>query len=183
MSRRSKIIVCSSFFLLLLCGLIAWQWQPILRAYDTRILSSATSALPVCDRVEVFHLDGSFQLEAANGFPVRPREAYSAILATSTLNGPDAVAFADQWRSQVFGEEYQAMCHSPAYGFRFYRGSSLKFETTVCFDCSNFYISGRTKPYYWGFDRKSPKAIDLLTRLQQLFPASIPKPKAKPATK
>ena len=71
------------------------------------------------------------------------------------------------------------MCHDPAYGFRFYRGSSLKFETSVCFHCSNFYVTALGQSGWWGFDTKVQSATNLLTRLQEIFPASIPKPKEK----
>ena len=70
-----------------------------------------------------------------------------------------------------------ALCHHPSYGLRFYSGSKLLFETTVCFHCSNFFFSDLLGSGFAGFDTDTPKADELLRRLQQAFPASIPKPK------
>ena len=116
---------------------------------------------------------------ATTGFPIRPYNAYSRILDKKTLNGSDAEALATLWRSQIFGRDYQSLCHEPVYGFRFYHGSTLKFETSVCFHCSNFYVTGRGGSGWWGFDSKSAQAEQLLKRLEEIFPALVPKPKIK----
>ncbi len=136
--------------------------------------------MPRCDRVEVFSLSGEAGSDAATGFPVRPYAAYSRILDRKTLTGPDAEALAALWRSQTFGHEYPAMCHKPAFGVRFYRGSSLTFETSVCFRCSNFYVPVLGTAAWWGMDSKAPSATQLLLRLQEIVPASVPKPDDTP---
>lgn len=179
MKKRSKILLIVIAGLLGIGGIAAWQWKPLVRAYFIHRVHAGTSSLPLCDRVEVFHLDGDTSANASTGFPVRPYDGYSSILDRKTLSGKDAENLAALWRSQTFGWEYQALCHSPAYGFRFYRGSSLKFETSVCFHCSNFYVTALGESGWWGFDTTTPPATNLLFHLQQIFPASVPKPKAK----
>jgi hypothetical protein len=179
MKRRTKILLTVIASLLVVGGIVAWQWQPLARAYFTQRVHAVTSSLPQCDRVEIFHLAGETSDDGSTGFPVRPYDGYSRIIDRKTLAGADAEQLAVLWRSQTFGLEYQALCHSPGYGFRFYRGSSLKFETSVCFHCNNFYVTALGESGWWGFDTKTTRAADFLARLQQIFPASVPKPKTK----
>lgn len=112
-----------------------------------------------------------------NAFPVRPYGRYPTILSTQTLSGTEAESFAALWRAQTYGPEFTALCHSPVYGLRFFSGSKLRFETTLCFHCSNFFFSDLLGGGFPGFDTSTPKAEELLRRLQQVFPASTPKPK------
>jgi hypothetical protein len=179
MSKRTKTLLLVVASMLAMGSVVAWQWKPLLRAYLTHRVNDSTVSLPNCDRLEVFHLDGETSSDTSTGFPVRPYNGYSRILDRKTLTGADAESLAALWRSQTFGWEYQAMCHSPGYGFRFYRGSSLTFETSVCFHCSNFYVTALGGSHWWGFDSKTAPATSLLARLQQIFPASIPKPQTK----
>ena len=181
MKRRTKSLIIVGV-LLALGGVVAWQWDSILRAYIFRSVRTVTVSLPYCDRVEVFHLRGSGFIrdpadQPTSGFPIRPYGTFSPILGTQTLSGSDAEALAALWRSQTFGPEFRALCHSAAYGFRFYSGSKLVFETSLCFHCSNFYVPALHKSGWWGFDTESHKAQELLRRLQEIFPASVPKPK------
>jgi hypothetical protein len=181
-----------SFKKLLLIGLLvglivaAWQWKPIFGLYLDYRISRVTTSLPTIDRVEVFHLSGSgldefSTADATNGFPVRPYGGYSRILDQTTLTGSDAVSLAALWRAQTFGWNYQALCHQAAYGFRYYSGSKLIYETSVCFKCSNFYYTVFGDAGWHGFDTESPKAAELLARLQDLFPESIPASKRGPS--
>jgi hypothetical protein len=179
MRKRTKIMLVGVATLFLISGIVAWQWRPLLRAYYAHCANSVTRSLPRCDRVEVFHLGGESESDASTGFPVWPYEDFSPILDRKTLTGADAESLGALWRSQTFGWEYQALCHTPVYGFRFYRGTTLKFETSLCFHCSNFYVTTLGGSGWWGFDTKTSQASNLLARLQQIFPASITKPKTK----
>jgi hypothetical protein len=177
--KRTKIIMTVLAASLVGGGIVAWQWRPIFRAYYTHSIRGSTTGLPSCDRVEVCYLNGDTGADATTGFPVRPYDAYSRILDRKTLIGKDAEVLATLWRSQRFDFDAQALCHEPAYGFRFYRGPSLQFETSVCFHCSNFYVTAFGQTGWWGFDTRAQSATNLLTRLQEIFPASVPKPKDK----
>jgi len=175
--RRTKILIALGV-LLAVGGLVAWQWDSILQAYVSHSVRTVTTSLPPCDRVEVFHLDGGGPRTATED----PSKIFSGlrsagILSTQDFTGSDAEALAALWRSQTFGWDFQMLCHSPVYGFRFYTGNRLVFETTLCFHCSNFYVTVFGESGWWGFDAESPRARELLQRLQEVFPASIPKPK------
>jgi len=177
MKRRTKIILTAVTTLLVGIGIIEWRWHPIVYRYLTHCLNISTIGLPRCDRVEIYHLDGKTDSDATAGFPIRPYEKFSRILNRRILAGNDAEVFAALWRSQNFGVGYQALCHEPGYGFKFYDGSSLKFETSVCFHCSNFYITALGKSGWWGFDTGSQSAASLLKQLQEFFPGSKPESK------
>jgi hypothetical protein len=182
--RRTKVLIALGV-LLAIGGIAAWQRDSILRAYVSYSVRTVTTALPHSDRVEVFHLSGTaFARDEADrpkpgeGFPIRAYgSAEAKILGRTTLNGTDAEALAAMWRAQTFDWGLQALCHSPAYGLRFYSGNKLTFETSLCFHCSNFYVTDLLGSGWWGFDSKSPTAQELLRRIQEIFPDSIPKPK------
>lgn len=170
MRKRFWILVP---LLLVLAFGAALQLRPVRIAYYEYRIRSVTSALSHCDRVEVFHLRGTGLREtdpadATTGFPIRPYGSYSHILGGATLSGSDAEAMASLWRSQRFDGGVQALCHYPAYGFRYYSGRKLVFETSVCYRCNNFY----TPTGWWGFFTDTPQAAELLRRLQLIFPAS-----------
>ena len=169
----------------LLVGLIVavWQWRAILSFYMDFSVRRVTKSLPKCDRIEIFHLtgnepDGLIAVDASNGFPIRPYNNYARIRGQTTLAGVDATAFASLWRAQTFGRNYQALCHQPAYGFRYYSGSKLIYETSICFKCSNFYYPIFGDAGWHGFDTESTKAKEYLAKLQELFPDSVPLSKA-----
>ena len=181
MKRRAKILVAVGI-LLALGGVVAWQWDTILRAYIFHSVRTVTTSLPRCDRTDVFYIRGNgFQSaprgDATTGFPVHGYGTFAQILGTKSLSGGDVDKFASLWRAQTFGPEFQALCHSPAYGLRFYSGRRVVFETSLCFHCSNFCVTGLFGSGFWGFDTSSPKAEELLRDLQEIFPESIPKKK------
>lgn len=173
MKKRTRIILIVLPMLLVTGIIVAWQWRPLLMAGWKGWISGYTTALPTCDRVEIHRLDGATQADAASGFPVMASGTFSGILGRATVSGKDAEALAELWRAQTFGYEYQALCHNPAYGLRFYSGSSLRFETSVCFECSNFVVTTFGQSSFWGFDAKSKKAAELQARLHGVFFGSM----------
>ena len=180
MKRRFKAFLIL-FSVLLVAGTVAaWNWPRLLLAYGAWSVQNSAVALAVCDRVEVFQLDGLTDADSTHGFPVRPgHREYSRILDRRTLTGADADQISQLWGAQTFGLEYESLCHQPAYGFRFYRGESLRFETSVCFRCSSFTVLLLGEEEQWGFDTTTPRAHELLARLQQIVPGRVPDPKAK----
>lgn len=148
---------------------------------NIRRINSFTSKLPACDRVEVFYLDPELERDFVVGFPVKPYRTCARVIESKDIIGQEAQGLAGSWRGQKFGEEYQALCHEPIYGLRFYQSSQLIFETTLCFTCRNFYVPVSEGAHWWGFDSRSAHGKELLNRLQQILPASIPKPDMKRA--
>jgi hypothetical protein len=171
------------------CTAFIWHWRKELAiVYFNTQVACVTTSLPRCDRVEILHLSeiagASSDMvplpPAGENFPIRPYGEQSGILNRVTLAGPDAEAFANLWRSQKFDKNMQALCHDPVYAFRFYSGWRKTFETSVCFHCSNFYVDSLVGSDWWGFDRSTPQAKQLLQRFQELLPDSASKQKPHP---
>ena len=175
---RYKILYLLLTAALAIAGFVYWQSDFFLGAYLDYRTRKITLDLPVCDRVEVFHLHGNaFAKVPEDGrtkvFPVG--DGHPKVLADRTLIGVEAEALAALWRKKTFGRKYSHLCHSPACGLRFYRGKKVSLETSVCFHCSNFYFPAAILgPVLTGFDSEAPEAKELLERLKELFPAPQP---------
>ncbi len=130
------------------------------------------SELPDFDRIEVFLLSGGVQEEGGEGtFPIRPYGQFSKIQKKKELRGEEAKKLCETWRSLTFDMWSQAWCHFPIYGLRFYKGEELKFETSVCFKCSNFYFPREGGGSSWhGFRKKDAAGKDLIDSLSKIIP-------------
>ena len=180
MKRSVRVFLILSSVLLAVGTVAALNWPRLLLAYAGWSVQNTAAGVSVCDRVEVFRLDGLTDADSTHGFPIRPgHKEYSRILDRRTLTGADADQITQLWRSQNFGLEYESLCHQPAYGFRFYRGESLRFETSVCFRCSSFTVTLFGEEGQWGFDTTTTRAQELLARLQWVFPGNMPAPGSK----
>ena len=159
------------------------EWTPTHPDGETpqeRMLSLAhTDALPRFDRAELF----AVSLPDPKGnerpkkqpddttFPVRPYGVYADVHGHVTLTGNDCESLRSAWRSLAFDRLGGAFCHFPAYGIRLYRNDQLLFETTVCWQCQNFYVprydnNKRRVSYGWyGFaNDENAKALLKLLR-------------------
>jgi hypothetical protein len=128
--------------------------------------------LPECDRIEVFLLGGGIQNEDGDGtFPIRPYRQFSKIVKKRELTGEDAKLLCGDWRSLTFDRWSQAWCHFPICGLRFYQADKLKFETSVCFGCSNFYypLDGGGTSWH-GFRKDDAAGKNLIARLSKIIP-------------
>lgn len=130
------------------------------------------SKLPECDRIEVFLLNGNVQGEGGDStFPIRPYNKFSKITKKQEINGDEAKKLCSTWRALTFDMWSQSMCHFPIYGLRFYKDDKLQFETSVCFDCSNFYFSRDGEKTLWhGFRVKDASGKALIASLSKIIP-------------
>jgi hypothetical protein len=128
---------------------------------------------------ELYDCDG-VEIVAVSGRPGDPDGVAGSFLeypATARLRLSDEASkkAVDAWISLARGQVFSGKCHQPPYGLRFFRGNKLVFETTVCWDCSNYTIPmpflGRVE---YGFDEKNSDAKDLLTLLQEALPETDP---------
>ena len=166
------------------------EWAPTHPDGDTppaRMLSlSHTDALPRFDRVELYavSMPKAFSDEkpkrepTAKTFPVRPYGAHADIHAYKTITGTACDDLRTKWQSLAFDRLGGAFCHYPAYGFRLYRGDDLLFETTVCWECQNFYLpqyDPKKKRYTYGWYGFAND--DNAKSLLKLFRSHLPHPK------
>lgn len=145
-NRPTKVLSVITIVLIVVGVTVSWQWGSLVFAYISWGARAATVDLPPCDRIEICQLDGVIDQQAVTGFPVRPSKGISLIRDRTMLEGAAAAALAKLWRSQTFGLEYESLCHTPGYGIRFYHGSTLLLETSVCFRCSNFSMNVQGEP-------------------------------------
>lgn len=147
----------SLFYFLFLGG---WRDATVGRFHRkaTELFSDTTGVT----RVEISLLKGDPSLQPVESFPLRPfgekRQSYGSVV----LEGEVADAFMSIWRSQEVSLWRQTMCHEPLYGFRLFRGNKLVGETSISWECHNFFVT----PYpglsgWYGFlaDSNEGKAL------------------------
>lgn len=113
-------------------------------------------------------------------FPIRPYGKTHPIYGSVDLTGDELEQFLNVWRYQEPNYWRQAMCHFPAFGFRLYEGDSLVAETSICWKCSNYYVTAYPGMSGWyGFVADSENAKALLdfcdARLPYKRPSKVPK--------
>lgn len=74
-------------------------------------------------------------------FPNRPYGNRHPVHGSIELSGAELEEFLGLWELQEPDLRQQALCHQAAYGFRLYRGGRLVGETSVCWKCSNYYVT------------------------------------------
>lgn len=172
---------------LVLVGLVFWLtldfWRDQFQAYARGTVEVAAEKygwlLPEIDQVE-FSLIGSGEASETNGFPHRVGQLeYHAIVAQKTIVGEEAKEFRKKWCAMTFSWGLSGMCHEPAYGLRFFKDRKLIFETTLCWNCSNFYVPTPLGYTYCGFDDKNQQAQAVWDLLQK----HMPLPEAMQTTK
>jgi hypothetical protein len=77
-----------------------------------------------------------------NHFPIRPYEKETKILKRRELGAEEFKALLPSLVQivAVEGNTYGAMCHQPIHGLRIYDQGVLIFETSICYECRNFFV-------------------------------------------
>jgi len=119
----------------------------------------------------IYLLMGTKEQQTQENFPIRPYGTTEPVCGSIALTGEKLGAFLDLWSWQSPAQLRQALCHEPAYGFRLYRGNNFDAETSVCWECSNFYVEvWHFGSGWYGFDADSKIAKDLLNFCDSLLP-------------
>lgn len=155
-----------------------WFALPDGRTSEQR-LRDQTSNLPSVSIAELYVLDESQKVSAGQGFPIRPYGHEVAVVSQKTLSGLAAEELAQIWRSREFSCG-GALCHYPVYGLRFRSGRRVVLETSICWECTNFFVEANAGTYNWqgmcDLDRNTvnqrPSVMDyaLLRKLRALLP-------------
>jgi hypothetical protein len=107
-----------------------------------------TTELPEFDKIRIYALSEQPH-EGDDGFPIRPDEnRVCKILAEVEVTGKQAAKICEIWRTLI-NDPSQAFCHGPPYGFRFYKGDEMVFETSMCWTCHNFYGPDENGKQVW----------------------------------
>lgn len=119
----------------------------------------------------IYRLMGTKAQPTSETFPIRPYDTSVPVCGSVTLTGAPLAAFLDHWRVQSPSQWRQGLCHDPAYGFRLYRGGRLIAETSICWQCNNFYIEAWPFGSGWyGLDTGLDSSQKLLTFCDGLLP-------------
>ena len=114
-------------------------------------------------KAEIYLLMGDESNLEDRTFPIRPYGSTHPIYGSKEVSGEELEQFLDVWRYQEPSIWRQALCHHPAYGFRLYEGHSLVVETSICWECSNYYVTAYPGMSGWyGFVADSENAKALL---------------------
>ncbi len=151
----------SAFWLLiiLLCGaspLVATSSVAAKSFHVKKVPLRFTRRLPRIDKVELQKL--------------KTKEIwFESIEATKLIEGSEAQAIAALWRTQNYNS-FNAICHYPVYGIRFYSRGKVILYASVCWECDNILVMEPTLGARQGFDGGSRKGQELLKVFTGAFP-------------
>jgi hypothetical protein len=113
------------------------------------------AAMPPCDRVEVFVLEGNgpawWQPDPAFGWFERERRLDPTPAEMREVQS--------LWRALPDG--MQARCHDPSFGLRFADGERTVLEARICFRCRNASLTDGEAKGWLKFDARSAQAVRL----------------------
>ncbi|HVJ18787.1 MAG TPA: hypothetical protein VM686_25370 [Polyangiaceae bacterium] len=120
------------------------------------------SALGDVDRVDALRIDPTVRVQSIGDF-VR-----SGLIGLPVqITGSDAQKIAELWRALRPAE--QARCHIPPYGLRFWNGSAMIVECSLCWECNNAFGFVGEEPCGFTFDANALPAAALLMQLRNVF--------------
>jgi len=158
------------YWILLSCGVIGGLVIAGEKAQTASATVGAhTTELPDYDRIRIYALSGA-PFRGNEGFPILPYDgAVCKIVDEVEVSGKQADAICKLWRT-LNDEPNQAMCHSPPYGFRFYRGEKMEYETSMCWKCNNYYGPNDAGKQIWYGLKKDKQSATLLKLCKKLLP-------------
>ncbi|MCM8533230.1 MAG: hypothetical protein NE330_18825 [Lentisphaeraceae bacterium] len=120
-------------------------------------------------KAEIYLLMGDDNQLKEETFPIRSNS--SKTYGKVTLEGQTLKKFIELWEFQPISYHSQMLCHEPPYGFKLYEGSKLVGQTSICWSCSNFYVTIYPGVHAWyGFNARSTAAQELLNFCNERLP-------------
>lgn len=154
------------------------------RANTSRLLAHAfTDSIPDADRIDLYHITGIVERDKKNGagFELAGKDVSFVVSSKKTLRGKNCQKIIAAWRRlRIPDGSGGAFCHTPPYGIRFYRGNDVLLETTICWECHNFYmptIDQNTGGLRLSLQSVEDKGNRLFEVLNEIIPINIDKNK------
>jgi hypothetical protein len=176
MNKIATRILSTLGLIFLICILMAavdgtYSMRAILFGTTEAKLFNVMEQLDTCDRVELYRI-GQTTNDIGNGtFPIPAHRRHYCIQSVKVLEQEQAEEIIYLWNHLTFDIRLSALCHEPAFGYRFYRRNELVFETSVCWMCKNFTITTLKFIHgYWGFDANSKAGKALYQLSEELLP-------------
>jgi hypothetical protein len=120
------------------------------------VVVGLTTRLPAIDKIELQEVE-------ANELWIK------RVVATKTIQGPEAQAVARLWRSQKYSVTGDA-CHRPVYAIRFYsQGKSIAYAS-LCWECKNIFFIEPNINDAPGFAANGTRGRQLLAVFKKAFP-------------
>lgn len=155
------------------------------RANTSKLLAHAfTDSIPDADRIDLFHITGAVERDKKIGdvFEIAGKDVSFVVASKRILRGKNCEKIMDAWRRlRIPDGTGGAFCHTPPYGIRFYRGNDILLETTICWECHNFYmptIDKDTGALRLSLQSVEDKGNRLFEVLNEIIPINTDKKKA-----
>ena len=159
--RKSWALIFKPFsvlIILLWCAtpLVATSLLAAKPSQVKKVPLSFTRRLPRIDKVELQKL--------------KTKEMwFESVEATKLIEGSEAQAIAALWRTQNYNS-FNAICHYPVYGIKFYSQGKVILYASVCWECDNILVMEPRLGARQGFDGGSKKGQELLKVFTGAFP-------------
>lgn len=95
---------------------------------------------------------------------------FESIEGTKLIEGSEAQAIAALWRTQNYNS-FNAICHYPVYGIKFYSRGKVILYASVCWECDNILVMEPTLGGRQGFNGGSKKG----QQLRKVFTGAFPR--------
>jgi len=158
----------------------AKRWEAHEKA-DREYRAAVATTFKFANRAEIYLLDFSIGKDAAYApkdddavFPIRPYDKETKILKTYKVPPKDIPKWCAAVTKLITSDKPSggALCHFPIHGIRIYAGDQLLFETSICWECGNYYFT------YEGYSQWLGLTEDVLD-LRKLLDESMPIPKSE----
>ena len=121
-------------------------------------------------KVIIYKLVGTENEHKGKFFPIKPYNKEAKVYGKVELTDKELDDFLEVWEYLPVSYYNQASCHNPGYGFRLYEGNSLFAQTSICWECSNFYVKVYNEASWYGFETNSPNSKSLLSFCKKILP-------------
>ena len=122
-----------------------------MKEYDPRTLPQVTSVVIV----DLRSIDANRVSEYMWGSKDAPK---------TKCDSETTERIAEIWRNLPPGE--MGRCHTPPIGIRFYIGSQVVCDGSICWACENIFGTDDNDEYCYAFDSKSQSAVKLFDVIQ-----------------
>lgn len=113
-------------------------------------------------------------------FPILPYVATSRILKRKKLSADEIALLMPSLQATIAVEKNNggAMCHFPIHGIRIWSGDEIVFQTSICYQCMNFYMTYPFGRASWT-GLSDPKFREVMEKLMPIPQAEIDRFDAK----
>lgn len=126
------------------------------------------------DKIELFLLDFTMaEVEdvEVETFPIPPFQGNARVITQKAVQPADLESFKAAIATFLSGKRNEGgvFCHYPIHGIRVYQAGTQIFQTSLCWNCGNYYVEYPDGPAIEEMSQRSPE-------LEKLFNTVLPIP-------